>query len=143
MELAMKLRRILIPLDLSERSSRALDAAARVADPACIITLLHVIAEIEGVPADELADFYAGLRAHAEPILQRRAEQLAALGLQSRIEITVGRRGAEILREAEEQGSDLIVLSTHRVDPGRPGGGLGTLSHQVALLAPCDVLLVR
>jgi nucleotide-binding universal stress UspA family protein len=136
-------RRILIPIDLSERSSLAVEAAARIADPASTLTLLHVIAEIEGVPADELGEFYAGLRARAEEVLQRRADELGALGLQTRVEIIVGRRGPEILMMADEQDCDLIVLASHRIEPSRPGGGLGTLSHQVALLAPCDVLLVR
>jgi nucleotide-binding universal stress UspA family protein len=136
-------RRILVPLDLSERRSHGVEAAARLADPSALVTLVHVIAEIEGVAPEELEDFYAGLRARAEDVLQRRADELAKSGLDSRIEIVIGRRGAEILRVAEEGGHDLIVLASHRVDPARPGGGLGTLSHQVALLAPCDVLLVR
>jgi hypothetical protein len=53
------------------------------------------------------------------------------------------RRDAEILRVAEQEESDLIVLAPHSIDPARPGGGLGTQSHQIALLAPCEVLLVR
>ena len=136
-------RRILIPLDLSERHRHAVEAAARLADPSALLTLVHVIAEIEGVPPEELEDFYAALRARAEEVLQRRADELAARGLESRVEIIIGRRAGEILRIAEEEDQDLVVLASHRVDPGRPGGGLGTLSHQIALLAPCDVLLVR
>jgi nucleotide-binding universal stress UspA family protein len=136
-------RRILLPLDLSERQSRAVEVAGRLADPACSIVLLHVIAEIEGVPADELDEFYAGLRSRAEQVLQRHADRLAGQGLHSRIEICIGRRGAEILRVAEAEDCELIALASHRIEPDRPGGGLGTLSHQVALLAPCDVLLVR
>jgi nucleotide-binding universal stress UspA family protein len=136
-------RRILVPLDLSERPSRALDVAARLIEPSHSITLLHVIAEVEGVPAEELEDLYAGIRTRADEVLQRRAELLEARGLHARIEIRLGRRGAEILRVAEQEDSDLIVLASHHVDPARPGGGLGTLSHQIALLAPCDVLLVR
>lgn len=134
---------MLVPLDLSARHSRAVELAARLADPASLILLTHVIAEIEGVPPEELEEFYAGLRSRAVEVLQRHADQLSALGLQSRVEISVGRRGAEILRLADAEGCDLIVLSSHRIDPGRPGGGLGTLSHQIALLAPCDVMLVR
>jgi nucleotide-binding universal stress UspA family protein len=47
------------------------------------------------------------------------------------------------VRYAADAGSDLIVLATHRVGAQRPEGALGTLSHQVALLAGCSVLLVR
>jgi nucleotide-binding universal stress UspA family protein len=136
-------QRILIPVDLSERGAHAVQVAARMADSASTLIVLHVIAEIEGVPAEELEDFYAGLRVRAEEVLGRHSAALAALGLQARIEIAVGRRGPEILRVAEEEACELIVLGSHRIDPSRPGGGLGTLSHQVALLADCDVLLVR
>jgi len=136
-------RRILVPVDLSRHPSRALGVAARMAEPGHEILLLHVIAEIEGVPAEELEDFYSGLRSRADEVLQHHAEELEKRGLYPRVEIRVGRRGAEILQVSEQQGSDLIVLASHRVDPGRPGGGLGTLSHQIALLAACDVLLVR
>jgi nucleotide-binding universal stress UspA family protein len=135
--------RILVPMDLSERPSRALDTAARLVEPAHPITLVHVIAEVEGVPVEELEDFYAGIRVRAEEVLQARAEALEARGISARIEIRVGRRGAEILRVAEQEDCDLIVLASHRIDPSRPGGGIGTLSHHIALLAPCDVLLVR
>ena len=140
---AQMFRRILIPLDLSERHRRAVDVAAGLADPSGTLTLLHVIAEIEGVRPEELGEFYDGLRARAAEVLKRPADELAARGLESRVEIIVGRRGFEILRIAEEEDHDLIVLASHHIDPARPGGGLGTLSHQVALLAPCDVLLVR
>ena len=135
--------RILIPLDLSERPSRAVEVAAQLADPACRITLLHVVAEIEGVPADELGEFYAGLGGRARQVLERHAKKLAEGGLASRVEIKVGRRGPEIVRLAEQDDTDLIVVGSHAIDPAQPGGGIGTLSHQIALLAPCDVLLVR
>jgi nucleotide-binding universal stress UspA family protein len=57
--------------------------------------------------------------------------------------IAYGRRAAGILDAAAECGADLIVMRSHRVEPGRPGGGLGTLSHEVALLAAVPVLLVK
>jgi nucleotide-binding universal stress UspA family protein len=136
-------QRVLVPLDLSLQPSRALEVAAGLVEPAHPIALVHVIAEVEGVDPEELEEFYAGLRARAEGAMSRRAAELEARGRSSRIEICIGRRGPEILRLAEQEGSELIVLGSHRVDPARPGGGLGTLSHQIALLAPCDVLLVR
>jgi len=136
-------QRILVPLDLSRQPSRALEVAAELAEPAHPITLVHVIAEVEGVAPEELGDFYAGLRSRAEEVLAQRAEQLEKVGRPTRVEICVGRRGSEILRLAEREGCDLIVLASHRLEPVQPGGGIGTLSHQIALFAPCDVLLVR
>ena len=48
-----------------------------------------------------------------------------------------------VSRFALEQGCDLIALASRPATPEQPVGGLGTISQQVALLAPCDVLLVR
>jgi hypothetical protein len=38
---------------------------------------------------------------------------------------------------------DLIVLTSHPLEPDRPGGGWGTISYQVAVFADCPVLLVK
>ena len=38
---------------------------------------------------------------------------------------------------------DLVVMSSHRVDLADAPRGWGTLSHQVSVLCPCAVLLIR
>ena len=58
-------------------------------------------------------------------------------------EIIYGHRTAEIIGYDQEHDVDLIVLRSHVLDGANIAGGFGTLSHQVALLAPCSVLLVR
>jgi len=39
--------------------------------------------------------------------------------------------------------ADLIIMASHRIDPDRPGHDWSTISYGVAILAPCDVLLVK
>lgn len=135
---------ILVPVDLSERNQVSVRAAAELADPATAsVTLLHVIETIQDVPFDEIEDFYQTLRERAEESIGRWAAELTEKGLRIRREIVFGKRGWEILRYAEEQRCDLIVLTSHRVDQERPTANFGTISHQVALLAPCPVLLMR
>ncbi|HVS03314.1 MAG TPA: universal stress protein, partial [Thermoanaerobaculia bacterium] len=107
------------------------------------LTLLHVIASIEHVPYEELADFYATLEQRAGEALEGWRQELADQGLQVGWEIVLGRRTAEIVRWAGEHEVDLIVMESHRIDPQHPTEGLATLSHQVAVLAPCPVLLVK
>ena len=58
-------------------------------------------------------------------------------------EIIYGHRAAEIIGYTQEHDIDLIVLRSHVLDGTNITGGFGTLSHQVALLTPCSVLLVR
>ena len=57
--------------------------------------------------------------------------------------VVYGHRARAIVDFAGQQGCDLIVLSSHRVDPERRGEDWATLSHKVAILSPCPVLLVK
>ena len=104
------------------------------------VHLLHVIETIHGVPFEELESFYEDLRGRAERALDGWAELLASRPVAVEREISFGHRAREIVKRANEAGCDLIVLSSHQTGSER---GLGTLSHQVAILAPCSVLLVR
>jgi universal stress protein A len=60
-----------------------------------------------------------------------------------REEIIYGSRAPEIVRYAMETGVDLIVLTSHRIDPEDPAVGWGTVSYKVGILSQCPVLLVK
>ncbi|MGD8858937.1 MAG: universal stress protein [Myxococcales bacterium] len=135
---------ILLPVDLTGGNAAALQAVGELArSQDASITLLHVIEEIENGPSEELESFYAELTAKAEEVVGSWAEELAGQGLRVDMRVTRGRRVHEIIDYAGQQSCDLIVLATHRVDPGHPQGAFGTISHQVALMADCTVMLVR
>ncbi|MCG8556251.1 MAG: universal stress protein [Proteobacteria bacterium] len=137
-------RNILLPIDLTERSERAVKAAGDLAEAhAASVRLLHVVQTIADVPYDEMKDFYAELMAKAEDAVARWAENLSARGIEVEGQVVLGKRVPEILRHAEEGESDLIVMSFDQLDPAQPGGGLGSVGHQVALIAGCPVLLMR
>lgn len=137
-------RRILLPLDLSREHGPVFDAAARlVAADAGVLLLLHVIEIIPGFREEEMEDFYAPLRARAQALLDEWSTALRARGLETRCDLRTGKRGPRIVRYAIEEACDLIVVASRTADPERPAWGVGTTSHQVALMAPCSVLLVR
>ena len=137
-------RNILIPVDLSEKGSIAVAAAIAVADPPeTSITLLHVIETLQDVEDDELESFYERIRAKAEKTLARWTDELSAKGFEAGSEIVFGRRGPEILRYADERNVDLIVMTSRALDREHPSQGFGTLSHQLAALSRCSVLLAR
>ncbi len=137
-------RNILIPVDLSEKNALAVETAQRLADPqAGAITLLHVIETLRDVPFEEMEDFYRELGEQAERTLARWTEALTERGFAAQQAILFGQRSPEIVRFAATQQIDLIVLRSHVLDRAHPAESFGTLSHQVALLAPCSVLLVR
>jgi nucleotide-binding universal stress UspA family protein len=135
--------RILVPIDLSERNSAAVMQAAEALASGGVVILLHVIEEIEEVPREEFDDFYGEFRQRAEQLLAELRGKLEPREIAVETQVRMGRRGAEIVRCSREEGCDLIVLRSHALDPEEPMRGIGTVSHQVALAAPCGVLLLR
>jgi nucleotide-binding universal stress UspA family protein len=136
--------RILVPLDLSTTGESAIQMALDLVDVAAgTVWLLHVIETIEGAEEGEFDAFYAELEAKARAKLAQWIAEADDRGARIESLIVYGHRAREILRQAEELGADLIVLSSHRFDRDRPAGGIGTISHQVALVSDCPVLLMR
>ena len=141
----LEFRRILCPVDWSEPSQAALQAAAALAQRAGgTLTLLHV----DTIPASAIpeailptpAALATDLSGPADrPLLEwkARAERLGA----PRVEAfrSVGRAAEEILALARRDRFDLIVMGTH----GRKGIGhfvLGSVAEEVVRQAPCPVL---
>lgn len=131
---------VLAPIDLSPQGARGLELIMTL--PTKRVTLLHVIQRVPGLPAAELRPFYARLRRRADEVVQRAADTLLAAGLRVSRSIVIGEPAAEIIRAAATRRVDLVVLGSHRLGL-RPGQGLGTTSHKVALACPCPVLLVK
>lgn len=69
--------------------------------------------------------------------LAKQGTALGAQGIRWTGQVLYGNRATEIARYAAESGIDLIGLTSHRIELERPGGGWGTLSYKVGILAPC------
>jgi len=137
-------RRILVPIDFTPRSSRALHAAARLAKSSkAATTLLHVIERIDADAPGSLAGFYRKLEKNARRRMAAMLEDFAKKGLDARAEVVYGNRVNEILRFAEERAMDLIVMSSHKLPLRRGGENWGTISYKVGILSRCPVLLVK
>jgi nucleotide-binding universal stress UspA family protein len=136
--------RILLPVDLTERHVRAVQVAAGLAASAGgQVRVVHVIENIAGVSREEEPEFFNRVEAAARERLESLGALLQARGTRYTTEILYGNRAREILRLAEEWRIDLIVLASHRIAPGERPEGFGTLSHQLGIMAPCSVLLVK
>jgi nucleotide-binding universal stress UspA family protein len=136
--------KILVPVDLTAKNRSALAAAGELAGrSAGEICLLHVVETIEDVPYEELSDFYARLEARAHTAMEPLAAGLRDDGLAVSRRVAYGKRAPEIVRFADEWGAELILLSSHRIDPDAPQVPWATISYRVALLARCPVLLVK
>ena len=136
--------RLLVPLDFTDENEAAIAIALETArrDDA-EVTLLHVIEVIEHMAFDEMSDFYRKLEARAAAKLSVIVDRSTEAGVRARYEIVFGRRAESILEQAADLKTDLIVLSSHRVDREHPALGLGTMSYQIAIVARCPVLLVK
>lgn len=149
-------QKILVPVDFSEHSERALRTAVMLARGAgASLTLVHVYDPIAlAVPQGYELLGEAQVRGLLDE-LQRNLAQQKKLALAEASTDPVGAHpllvetrllhgfvATEICQLAEERGFDLIVMGTH----GRRGlrhALLGSVAERVVRMAPCAVLTVR
>lgn len=141
-------RKILVPVDFTEKNEAAIRAALELTagkegEAASEVTLLHVIETIEHLEPAEVEGFYKNLEARSAARMFALEERFKEAGVQARHEVLVGKRAETIVRYAEENGSDLILLSSHKVDRQHPALGIGSLSYRIAIVVNCPVLLVK
>jgi len=114
----MQIKDILVPIDFSPNSLRAIDFAASLIDPAGEIYLLHVIdadfiSRLHDEGFGEVEAATAQMRRRAEERLQEIVQERA--GAEPRIDfmVVVGKPFMEILRVAADLDFELIVMGTH------------------------------
>ena len=140
-------KRILVPIDFSESSQKALGRAAALARRfAARITLLHVVVPIP--VSNEYPFGPAPMQYQDDAAIRSLEDQLSALGRKeagdhvSEVIVRCGAAFNEIARAAEELDIDLIVLSTHGYT-GLKHILLGSTAERVVRHAPCAVLVLR
>lgn len=130
--------RILVPVDFGEPAFRALEYGRTLAD-ACgaSLHLLYVI------------PYPAVRRDHEQEDRERACARLAAfldetdrVKRRATTDCRVGATAAEIVRYAEENGVDLVVMGTHRHGPTCQML-TGSIAESVIETAPCAVLAVK
>jgi universal stress protein A len=140
----MAFQHMMVPIDLSDRNARLLEAAlALAAASQARVTLVHVIHRVKGVPVTELRAFYERLRRVSARKLERAARPFREKGLKVRTVVRLGDPPLEIVRLTLRRPVDLVVMGSHRVSPARPRPGFGTTSYKVALACQCSILLVK
>lgn len=132
---------ILVPTDLTDSTHRALALAVDLARmrSGSQVTVLHVVESIPNLPDRELRDFYARLEHVACGRIKRLLSDISGTGdITVNHQVTLGRPADEIVRYAERNRMDLIVLE-HGHDESR----FGSVSYKVSVTAPCSVMLLR
>ena len=141
-----KRRRILVPVDFSDSSARALrHASNRAAESGGSLIIIYV------VPADygwlgfgrnELRDLDRSLQRQAAVRLRAFAKENVGENVPAGLEVRVGRPAEEIVAAARESKCDSIMLSTRGLT-GLDRYLIGSVADRVARLAHCPVVLVR
>ena len=135
---------ILAPVDCTEKNRQALDIAIHLAQAnRAVVSVLHVIEVIYATPVAEFKSFYAALEEQAAQKMQELVSAYEDSGVEIEQTILYGKRVEEIVRFAQVQDVDLIVMNSHKLNLSEPTQGWGTISYKVSILADCPVLLVK
>jgi universal stress protein A len=137
-------KNILVPTDFLDDDQHALDIAVRLCSmDNGKISLLHVIEVIQNTTFEEFEDFYSGLETRSFKGLNGIIDRLDTKEITVEPRVVYGNRTREIVRYAEENSADLIIMKSHKVDLEERSQGWGTISYKVSILAQCPVLLVK
>lgn len=135
---------ILVPLDFTERNNYALSFVRDlVLVSTTRVSLIHVIEPIEDSGDTEVQAFNDRLMHDAVQQLRKCADQLVGIDITISNVNRIGKRAAEITNYVVEEGVDLVLLNSHAITPATLDESELSLSYQLALLAPCAVLLLK
>ena len=137
-------KHILVPSDLTERNRKAMDIAVKMAlVNEASITLLHVVETMEEADSDDFKKFYKQLGSRADKVIDKLIAQYGPKSVSIEKQILYGKRVYEIINFAAEHQVDLIIMSSHKLDPENAAEGWGTISFKVGVLSHCPVMLVK
>ncbi len=142
---APRLKSLLVPVDFSECSLRALDYAVSLArQTGGQITLVHAVEprKVFNDSKSAYADWDAWMLQTSRNQLNQLATDRIEELIPVRVELRIGRSYEVICELARRGGTDLIIIGTH----GRTGLKrlfLGSTAERVVRFAPCSVLVVR
>jgi nucleotide-binding universal stress UspA family protein len=139
-------QRILVAVDFSDSSARALrHAAKQVAECGGSLIIVHVVPADYGwlgIGRDESREMDRSLQRQAADRLRVFADEHVGHNLAADLEVRIGQPAEEIVAAARESNCDSIVLSTRGL-AGLDRYLIGSVADRVARLAPCPVVLMR
>jgi nucleotide-binding universal stress UspA family protein len=138
-------QRVLVAYDGSDGAKKALDAAVGVArrDSAELIGLaIEAHLPHYGATVGEVEEERRFEEQACAQLLEEASSYAAERGVAMQADIRAGHPAQEIVRAADDQGADLIVVG-HSGHSGVWGRLLGGTAEKVSRHAACSVLIVR
>jgi nucleotide-binding universal stress UspA family protein len=144
----MGFKNILVPVDGSRFSSRALREAIKVAKRESGRIILLGVVELPVAGFEGYQEFSVNIELEEQfslrmkQILEQEAETLKKEGISVDTVVRTGNPADEIVSLARSEKADLVMMTTH----GRRGFMrfmLGSVAEKVVRTSPCSVLVVR
>ena len=143
----MFIRRLLVPVDFSPRSTHALDYAFQLAaSVGAEVDVLHVVpgpgqlrSAVDGYLGRPMPHAKVDTLTQARQDLQQFVEGVSHRGIAPRLIVDSGDAAAVIVRTTAQNPEDLVVMATR----GHRGAAellLGSVAHKVITCARCPVL---
>ena len=144
---AFTAKKILLPIDFSQSSEAAFEAAAGLAQQFHAgIHLVHIIPEIPDLKGADFFQETAVLHKRDDAIeekLEARKEQLVLKGVATSFSVEKGNDiVGSLMRVIKREKADLLVLSTHGLSGWRPLIW-GSIAEQVIKQVNCTLLLLQ
>ncbi len=141
-----KIRKILVPLDISEKFSSALDYALSLVEQLGATVTVTYVEQLFSYPYEFPITILNEMRDMYDNQLKKKVEEISG---QFENKLRIKHKVVEaitpflgIIRFAERENSDLIIMNTH----GRKGLKrlfLGSVAEKVIYEAPCSILVLR
>ncbi len=138
------LQRILVPIDFSDLSDQAFEAAVTLAHTSgARLMLMHAFETpyLAGEAGFSEADLVSSMERHADQHLALRAAKAERQRVRCEIFTRVGKPHVEILKVIEQKEPDLVVMSTHGWT-GLKHAVLGSVTERVVQRSRCPVLVL-
>jgi nucleotide-binding universal stress UspA family protein len=142
-------KKIVCPTDFSEAAREGIAQGKQLAlHFGAEVVLVHVLPVLPSLPEEDpyfvlkVPEYERLLHAEASRKLRQLAEEFSSEGVPAHGVVGHGPAAGEIVRIAEEEHADMIVLSTHG-DTGWRHFAFGSVAEKVVRHAHCPVLTVR
>lgn len=135
-------QKVLVPVDFSDDSLRALDIALGLVATPSAIRVIHVLQDLSPLEAGEVwgvIDPQVRIESARKALHEKLTDPKYA---QVHLEVLLGDPAASIANYGQEVNADLIILPSH----GRTGITrllIGSVAERVVRLAHCPVLVLR
>jgi nucleotide-binding universal stress UspA family protein len=135
--------KILVPVDGSEYSMKAVENACNLAKAQAPSTIILVAAAVEIPDLSEGRYIADKMKAQAEVALTKGKEAALKCGITPEVILATGPSPAEeIVAVAKDQNVDLIVIGSRGL-AGKTRSFLGSTASKVVTYSPCSVLVVK